>query len=151
MQRISSRMTFFYKRVFPFVMFGFFLLPIAVPLAKDGVLPLPFIIFPIGMIGFGYLILRKLVFDLVDEVWDAGEALIVRNKNQEDRIPLSVIMNVDYSPMVNPPRVTLTLRTPSIFGDTVTFMAPVRFVPFARSPIVDDLIRRIDAARMRKR
>jgi hypothetical protein len=49
--------------------------------------------------------------------------------------------------MINPPRVTLTLRQPSIFGTEVSFSAPVRFIPFAKSPLVEDLIRRVDAAR----
>jgi hypothetical protein len=151
MQRISSRWTFSYKRVFPLVMLGALAAFLAVPLAKGDVPPLQFILITIGMMGFMYTIMRKLIFDLVDEVWDAGEALIVRNRKQEDRIPLSAIMNVDYSPLVSPPRVTLTLRTPSIFGETVVFCAPIRAIPFQRSPIVDDLIRRIDAARMRAR
>jgi hypothetical protein len=144
-------MTFYYKRVFPLIMLGFLLLAIGAPMAKGEFPPLPFLVVLTVAIVFGFVIMKKLVFDMVDEVWDAGEALIVRNRKQEDRIPLSAIMNVDYSPLINPPRVTLTLRTPSIFGDTVSFGAPIRFVPFARSPIVDDLIRRIDAARMRAR
>lgn len=91
--------------------------------------------------------MKKLVFDLVDEVWDAGDALIVKSKNQEERISLSEIMNVSYSPIINPPRVTLTLRRPGRFGREVTFPAPIRLVPFSKSPIVDKLIDRIDTKR----
>ena len=95
----------------------------------------------------GYVMMKKLILDLVDEVWDDGAALIVRNKSREDRIALSNIMNVSYSPLINPPRVTLMLRQPSNFGSEISFSAPVRFVPFARSPVIEDLIRRVDAAR----
>ena len=151
MQRISSRMTFYYKRVFPFVMLGFVTIFIAVTLFADKGPPLPALLLPIAFVVIGYFVMKKLVFDLVDEAWDAGDALIIRNKGQEDHIPLSAIMNVNYSPLVNPPRVTLTLRTPSIFGDTVTFAAPVRFVPFASSPVINELIRRVDDARRRAR
>ena len=152
MQRISSRMTFYYKRVFPFVMLGFVALSIGVPFVATGAPPpLPAILLPIVFIAIAYFVMKKLVFDLVDEVWDTGDALIIRNKGQEDRIPLSAIMNVSYSSMMNPPRVTLTLRTPSIFGDALTFAAPVRFIPFATSPIIDELIRRVDDARRRAR
>ena len=63
-----------------------------------------------AMIGFGYFIMKKLVFDLVDEVWDDGDALVVKNRGQEERIALADIKNVSYSPFVNPPRVTLSLR-----------------------------------------
>src|SRR5690348_12768393 len=117
-QRISSRMTFYYKRVFPFVMLGVVVLITGAPVAATGAPPpLPMILFPPIFLVFAYFIFKKLIFDLVDEAWDAGDALIIRNKGEEDRIPLSAIMNVSYSPMMNPPRVTLTLRTPSMFGD----------------------------------
>jgi hypothetical protein len=108
---------------------------------------LPFIIMPALMVVIGYFIMKKLVFDLVDEVWDDGSALVVRNKGREDRIALSNIVNVSYSEYVNPPRVTLMLRQPSNFGSKISFSAPVRFVPFAESPVVEELIRRADAAR----
>ena len=104
-------------------------------------------IVPVGMAAFGYVLMRKLVFDLVDEVLDDGSALVVKNGNREDRIALSDIANVNYSVFANPPRVTLLLRKPSLFGTQVTFCAPVRFVPFATSPVIDELIARIDASR----
>jgi hypothetical protein len=91
--------------------------------------------------------MKKLVFDLADEVLDDGDSLVVRFGSEQERIPLSQIMNVSYSYMSNPARVTLTLRTPGRFGKEITFSPPQRFVPFAKSPIVSDLIERIDAAR----
>jgi hypothetical protein len=151
MQRISSRMTFWYKRVFPIIFSGFVLAFMIVPIALGHAPPLDFLIIPLIMLVFVFFIMKKLIFDLVDEVWDGGDVLIVRNSNQEDRIPLSSIMNVSYSPWINPPRVTLSLRTPSSFGDKVVFCAPVRLLPFTDSPVIDDLIRRIDTARMRAR
>jgi hypothetical protein len=48
------------------------------------------------------------------------------------------------TPSANPP---YGLRKPGVFGDQISFCAPTRFVPFATSPVIDDLIRRIDAAR----
>jgi hypothetical protein len=39
------------------------------------------------------------------------------------------------------------LRRTTVFGDQITFGAPLRFVPFSTSPLIDDLINRIDAAR----
>jgi hypothetical protein len=99
----------------------------------------------IGIVGF--FIMKKLVFDLVDEVWDDGDALLVKNRGQEERIPLSGIINVNYSPYVNPPRVVLSLRTSTIFGKQIAFGAPIRMLPFSTSPVIDDLIERIDQAR----
>jgi hypothetical protein len=153
MPRISSRMTFFYKRLFPIIWFGglaaFLAVGLFVTTNSRNVQTFPFLIMPVLMIAVGFFIMKKLIFDLVDEVFDAGDALVVRNGGREERIPLSQIMNVNYSPMVNPPRVTLSLRGGSTFGDQVTFCAPVRFIPFSTSPVIDDLIRKVDAARRR--
>ena len=43
--------------------------------------------------------------------YGVGRPLVVRNKGQEDRIVLSDIINISYAQFVNPPRVTLMLRT----------------------------------------
>ena len=108
----------------------------------------PFVVIvPIAMIGFGYFIMQKLVFDLVDEVSDDGDALVVKNRGQEQRIALADIKNVNYSPFISPPRVTLSLRRPTVFGDQITFCAPVRLLPFSPSPVIADLIERVDHAR----
>jgi len=153
MRRISSGMKFFYKRIFPIIWFGFLVLFMAAPFVAPMIggstsgSPLAFLVVPAIMIAVGYFIMKKLVFDLVDEVLDAGDALVIRNGHLEERVPLSDIMNVSYSQFVNPPRVTLSLRNPSMFGDRVRFCAPVSFMPFSTSPIIDELITRIDAAR----
>jgi hypothetical protein len=43
------------------------------------------------------------------------------------------------------------LRTPSLFGDKVSFSPPATILPLSASPIVDELIRRVDTARRRTR
>ena len=150
---VSSKATFYYKRVFPIAFFGILLLVIVGPVLLGSnpaqPPPLPFFIIPAAMAVFAYVVMKKLVFDLVDEVWDDGDALIVRNGTMQDRIAFTDIKNVSYSVLINPPRVTLSLRQPSAFGSEVTFCAPLRFIPFATSPIIDALIDRIDAKRKR--
>jgi hypothetical protein len=155
MRRISSGMTFFYKRIFPIIWFGFLALFMAAPFVAPMIggsisgSPMAILIAPVMMI-VGYLLMKKMVFDLVDEVLDAGDALVIRNGQLKERVALSDIMNVGYSQFMNPPRVTLSLRNPSIFGDQVSFCAPVSLLPtFSTSPIIDELIKRIDAARRR--
>jgi hypothetical protein len=152
MRRISSRWTFFYKRVFPVFWCGILILFVAVQVFKTGQSgdypPLvPFLIAPIIMLVFGFFFLRKFVFDLVDEVWDDGDTLLVRNRGQEERINLADIKNVSSSQLSSPPRITLSLRRPSLFGDQVTFCGPLRLLPFASNPAIDDLVDRIDRAR----
>jgi hypothetical protein len=153
MRRISSRTTFVYKRILPLLFFGIVSLFIAFVIVgglRSGQNPpLPVLIVPVLAAAFIYFVMKRLIFDLVDEVLDAGDALIVRNRGQEDRIALSDITNVNYTPLVSPPRVTLSLRRASVFGAEVTFCAPTRFVPFSSSPVINELIQRIDAARQR--
>jgi hypothetical protein len=155
MRRISSRFTYLHKRVFPVVWFGFLLLFLgisifAAPRSTEPLSNLPFFIIPIAGMVVGYFLMKKLLFDLVDEVWDDGDTLLVKNRGVEARIALADIKNVGYSQWTNPPRVTLSLRQPTVFGDQVTFSTPVRLVPFTTNPIINELIDRIDAARQRQ-
>jgi hypothetical protein len=148
-------MTFFYKKVFPVFWFGFLTLFMIGPTAvawSSGRAPQPmFFIMPIIMMVVGYAIMKKMVFNLVDQVFDVGDALLVKNGAQQEQIPLGDITNISYAQMMNPPQVTLSLRQPTSFGDKVTFCAPTRLIPFATSPVIDDLIKRVDAARNRRR
>ena len=153
MRRISSRTTFYYKRIFPIVWFGllatFVVGGLIYASETDQYQHLVFLVIPIGMAVFGFFIMRNLIFDLVDEVLDDGDALVVRNGNEEERVLLSEITNVGYAVMSNPPRVTLSLRQPGRFGAKITFCAPLRFFTFSPSPIIDELIARIEAKRRR--
>jgi hypothetical protein len=115
-------------------------------------LPLAIVIVPFFVLILVYVLLRRLVLDLADEVWDEGDALRVRFGAEEERIELQNIMNISYAGLTNPPRVTLTLRQAGRFGRNVTF-SPIQklFGPLLRTanPIVTDLIERVDAARRR--
>jgi hypothetical protein len=154
MRRISSGWTFFYKWVFPVIWFGFIAAFLGVSLfqfQQSSGPPLPFLIFPFVMMGFGFYFMKKYIFDLVDEVWEDGDALVVKNRRQQQRIDLADIKNVNYSSLTSPPRVTLSLRRPTIFGEQIAFCAPVRLVPLTTSPVIDELIERVDAARERRK
>jgi hypothetical protein len=111
----------------------------------------PFIVFPVLMAGFGYVIFKKIIFDLVDEVYDGGDFLLVRDNRGEDRIQLSNIRNVSYSPLMSPQRVTLSLREAGIFGRELSFTLPIRFTLnfLKKDPIIEDLINRVESARNR--
>jgi hypothetical protein len=156
-KRISSRNTFFLKRLFPPLWFG--VLGLVVLGALVGALhgtratPLALILVgPLIMMVLGYALMRRLVFDLADAVYDEGQALRVRRGSQEEHIALENIMNISYAGLTNPPRVTLTLRQPGQLGREITF-SPIQklFGPLLRTsnPIVTDLIERVDAARRR--
>ncbi len=150
MTRVSSRMTFVQKRLFPIVWFGglafVFLAGVVGVVSGQGV-PVPILAVPIGMAIFGYLLMKHLVLDLADEVWDADFELVVRNAGREVRVPLRDIVNVSYVVLTNPQRVTLTLRQANALGKEIAFAAPASWIPFAKSPRIEALIDRIVAAR----
>ena len=154
MPLMSSKMTFFYKRIFPVIWFGFlavfFVVALVKGLAADPISNLPFLIAPVVMAIFGYQFMKRMAFNLVDEVFDLGDALLVRNGGQEERIALGDIKNVNYFRYMSPPQVTLSLRRPSVFGEAIVFCAPVRLMPLSTSPVIDKLIDRIDAARQER-
>src|SRR5262249_55747223 len=64
----------------------------------------PFLIVLLLLAVFAYRFMKKLVFNLADEVLDAGNALVVRSGGQEERIALFHIQNVNYSPTLARPR-----------------------------------------------
>ena len=152
---ISSKMTFFYKRIFPALFLGFVfvfaVISIGVGVASGQSLQiLPFVALPAIMGVFAYLMFKFLLFDLVDEVIDEGDRLVIRNGPQTEHVSLANIMNVNSSVFINPPRITLMLRKPSAFGKNVSFMPPRRFSfkgIFAPHPLAEDLIYRIDRQR----
>ena len=150
MRLISDRSTFMVKRVFPIVWFGllaFILVAMLYRALERQDFPIPVLVVPFAIGAFGYQLMRKLLFDLVDQVWDAGDALVIRNAGREVRVPLSEIMNISCSSFTNSERVTLSIRRDTVFGTEIAFTPATGFTPFSRSPIVDELIRRVDAAR----
>jgi hypothetical protein len=80
-------------------------------------------------------------------VRDDDDALVVKNSGIEERIALKNIINIGYSQMTTPERITLTLRDPCPLGKEITFMPLMRFRVFSRSPIIGELIERVDRAR----
>ncbi len=163
MRRLSSTFTVFYKRVFPVV---WLLVPVFSGLAlwtasmRNRALIDWLPLLPSALIFLvGWVIYRKLIADLLDEVWLDGDHLVVKNGGQQTRIALADVINVNATIMINPRRVTLMLRTDSRFGRSVTFMpasargfgAAFNFDPIATDPIATDLIGRIDALRQVRR
>jgi hypothetical protein len=152
MELLSSRMTFFAKRISPVIWFGVILAFIVVSLVTQAWKQDPmFIVMPLAMIPIGIFVFQRLIWPLADEVRDGGAFLVVRKGGVEERVPLVSIVNVDLSQVTNPRRLTLRLRTPGKFGDEIVFLPKQSIVqvnPFARNKIAELLIKRVDAARI---
>src|SRR5215469_785809 len=150
MQQISSNTitTFYYKRAFPFIIFPASIAATVITGAKSGADLFPFLVFLVFVPIIGYASMKLIgLFDLVDEVLDAGDALIVRNGDREERTLFADIVDVNYTDMFGLPRLRLVLRTPSQFGNQITFCVPRTFLGFRPTPVIEELIRRIDTAR----
>lgn len=124
MKKLSSNGTFFYKKVFPLLWFGIIALIAFAGLFEEHKQkedPIVILFVCIFMAAIGYFIMKYLVFDLMDEVYDEGSSLLFKNKGKTVRVNLSDIKNVSYSVLINPPRVTLSLRHKTEFGDEISF------------------------------
>ena len=153
MKKISSKSTFVSKKLFPLFWFGFLAI-FMFEAVTDGTVqqdPL-FLVGPSVMAVFGVVLMKKLVWDLVDVVYDCGDCLLVRNGDKEERIPLSNIMNVSASTYSNPPRISLRLVKAGKFGNEIAFSPAASFTlnPFARNKVAEDLIIRVDSARSKR-
>jgi hypothetical protein len=154
-KRISSRQTVFIKYVFPVIWFGFIAVfcTAAVMAPPRSSLPPLFLFVPAFLAVLGFVLLKKLVWDLADEVYDRGDYLLVRKAGEEENVVLSNVMNVSASLLLNPPRITLKLVQPGKFGSEIAF-TPIRaftFNPFAKDQVSEDLMERVDQARSKRR
>ena len=150
MTKISSRWTIYHKRVFPLFWFGFLALFVATSFSTGAPRQdVMFIVIPLFMAFFGFFVIKKLVWDLVDEVYDCGDHLLIRNHGEEALVRLSNIMNVSVSAYMSPPRITLRLIQPVTFGDEIAFSPAIgfRLNPFAKNRVGEDLIMRVHQAR----
>jgi hypothetical protein len=147
MRRISGS-TFYFKKFFPALWFGGLAFFAYTGLASVGMGEgLLFLGFPILMAVLGYFIFRTFVWDLADEVFDAGDELIFRKGNKEQRVKLKDIVNVGYSQIGSPERIVISAGYEGPIGKELVFNPPLRLFGFTKNPIVTDLIERVDRAR----
>jgi hypothetical protein len=154
MKKISSDSTLFYKRVFPAIWFGVLALFVVATVAggKFDKGDWMFLLMPCFMAIVGFFVMKHSVWNLVDEVHDCGDSLLVRNAGEEERIPLSNIINVNASIQARPPKITLRLARSGKFGSEIAFAPPseLSFNPFAKNAVAEDLIVRVDRARLER-
>lgn len=95
MMKISSGSIWFAKRILPPIWFGVLaLFAVFAAINATATEDWFFVVVPLLMLPFGVIAMKKLVWTLVDGVWDGGDHLIVKNRGEEDRIPLSNLINV---------------------------------------------------------
>ena len=151
MKKLSSKSTFFLKKIFPVFWFGviviFVLAALFTESNNNNMDIIMVFITSVFMAMIGYFIMKNLLFDLMDEAYDEGSSLLFKNNGKSVRVNLADIKNVSYTVVINPPRVTLSLRCKTEFGDELTFSPPGSIIPFKRNKDIMELIDRIDRAR----
>jgi hypothetical protein len=126
MKRISRSSAVFYKRAMP-LLWAVFMLMITVSLAGDivrGNSHVSFVdLLPFWAIGaFAYVVNWLLTYGLADEVWEAGDHLVVRTGAMSVRLPIADIESVSEFPFSRPRRITLQLERPGLLGCAVVFL-----------------------------
>lgn len=148
MTRLSSGATVFMKWAMPVAWLGIVGGVGALMWRDPHVEPLALAMVCLMPVFFG-AIYRFQIWPLADDVEDVGDALRVRRRGVELRVPLRDIVNVSVPNAPRSRRITLRLRRPGDLGDEITFLPRARMTwnLFARDPMAEDLIRRVDAAR----
>ncbi|RUO33089.1 hypothetical protein [Aliidiomarina soli] len=109
-----------------------------------------FALVPPLMLVFGYRAFKKAYGDLV-QAYDEGDSLVFYKKGKRQRVKLEDIINISYEHMTNPERVTIHARSSGPLGKELAFCPLNKWFPFTQSPIVADLIKRVDQARSVRR
>lgn len=144
MKKISGP-TKFEKRTFPTIWFGF--LTIVVVIIMFGESSKLEVLFPIIMMVAGYLLFKYIAWDLCDEVFDHGDYLLFRKGDNEQKVWLKDIMNISYAHLSSPERIVIYTKSSGTIGNELAFRLPNRLNFFAKSPIVRELVERVDNAR----
>ena len=150
MKTISSKWTFFMKTIFPIFWFGFLAVFVIVLIGTNTIyLHFMLWVIPLLLATLGFILMKVLIWGVMDEVIDCGDYLIVKYRGQEDKIPLSNIININWTTYQNPTSITLRLKIAGKFGQTISFFPVTHFGinRFKTHPLAEELIMRVDAAR----
>lgn len=146
MKKISSDKTFLHKNVYPLFMLAvaaIMLLIFIGTMVRDREINFLLLGFVGLAIVYVYSEYRKRAVDLVDEVWDEGDALLVKNGDREERVAISNISKLRYGGLGNAHFVSLTLREPCAFGQTIRFVPLRKAYRLFKNPLIADLAMRV--------
>ena len=151
MRRISSKTTFFYKRIFPVLWFGAIGclgLNLTFPPSRPGTASIALLILiPV----LSYIVIKIFIFDLIDEVYDEGSSILFKNSGKEVRVSIKDIENVSYFSVINlfmgPLVVTASIGHKTELGNKLRFIVQKSSASLTKNRDIEELINRIDTAR----
>jgi len=92
-----------------------------------------------------FVVFKRRMWSLADEVLDGGDYLVVRFGDQQQSISLANVTRVDAENQLGATTVRLRLSVPCEFGSVVSFMAKsTSRNPFALNAVAEDLIARVN-------
>lgn len=149
MQRLSSSLTiWWYKRLGPLLLGGLLLIGTVMLsiFVLRGTIASVWLFTPVSFAILAAAYIRQFILPLADEVFDAGDALLVRRGRGTTRVALREITSVDYLLVFDPPRISLRFTT--VNGEQIVFFMPYLFpgmCSFRPHPLVEHLRGRIGA------
>ena len=126
MKLISSINTFFHKLIVPLgagLFSAVLIVGALVDQPKQGGNRIAAVVGPLLMAGLIFVLLRQRNFCLADEIYDLGDALLVRKQGKETKIPLPNISRVTTTGGRGAKRVILSLVSPCEFGTEIVFIS----------------------------
>lgn len=142
MTRLNSKLTYLNKYLFPLVWFGFLLFFFikAPQSAKTEVQYWVFTVAPFPMALFGYFLMRRFFFRLVNEVYRQGDTIICRNGGEEARIKLSDIQTAIYYTQTQPHKFVLRIKYETPFGREIEFVPKIGWRIFSFNADIERLL-----------
>lgn len=141
--RISARATFFQKRVFP-ILFSVMLGAIFLDSRRTHGVEWPLALFQTSVVlAILFAIIRLINSSYVDEVYDNGDKLIIRNDGREESISFEDIQEVKVD-IFQPAGINIHLKRDSMFGRSIKFLPAVGL--FRYSKIAKSLRSRLDVS-----
>lgn len=146
MRLISSKLTAWNKRGIPILWFGLLACAGAWLVSKGQYGPWAVLI-PVALALLGIVYMRRFTFSLADQVFDAGDALVIRRNGRELRVLLANVTGVKYSIIADPPRITVAFTTAAVPEARVEFMPRVfaGMCLFRQHPLLEELRKRAGA------
>ena len=87
-------------------------------------------------------------FDRAKRVWLDAETLVISDYRRETSVDLVDIESVVATRFLKPDRVRIRFKRPTIFGDSILFFPPARWLSVpAAHPVADELAQLADEAR----
>lgn len=150
-ERLSSRLTLFYKVILPAWWLGIMGLGTAAMFLAPGMVRTAELELTrwilLSATLFGAVMFHRLTFPL-KRVHAGPASLFVSNFRREIEVPFRDVRSVSGSRFINPPLVRIELQRPSELGERIVFTPHFRwYFGFGEHPLVRELQQRIGAAR----